>query len=158
MTQVVDVRAFPRSRRNPQFNLETLPGSLATAGIGYVHLPGLGGRRQETHDSPNAGWRHASFRAYADYMRTPEFQANLEMVVKIAENQRVALLCAEAVPWRCHRRLIADALLVQGRRVEHILGAARTQAHVLVPWAKVEGTELTYPASSSGTQPDQTLH
>ena len=144
--KVADVRTVPRSRHNPQFNRETLPGDLAASGLGYVHLPGLGGLRRPRRDSPNTGWHHPGFQGYADYMQTPEFEKNLGLLVEMAQSERVALMCAEAVPWRCHRSLVGDALTVRGVSVEHILGPGRTQAHHLTPFARVEGTRLTYPA------------
>ena len=113
-TCVVDVRTVPRSRHNPQFNKASLPRSLKKASLGYVHTPGLGGMRHAKHDSPNGGWRNASFRGYADYMQTPEFAQSLEELIRLAAEDRTVLMCAEAVPWRCHRSLIADALLVRG--------------------------------------------
>jgi uncharacterized protein (DUF488 family) len=115
-TCVVDVRTVPRSRHNPQFNKASLPSSLKKAGLGYVHLPGLGGLRRARPDSVNLGWRNASFRGYADYMQTPEFEQSLDEMVQVANQERIVLMCAEAVPWRCHRSLIADALLVRGVR------------------------------------------
>ncbi len=145
---VVDVRILPRSRRNPQFNRETLPASLGAVGIGYRHIPGLGGLRHPKHDSVNRAWRNASFRGYADYMQTPEFEASLEELIDLARQQRVALMCAEAVPWRCHRSLIADALLVRGFRVEDIMSPTRRQPHRLTPFARVEGTRITYPSEA----------
>jgi len=148
VTQVVDVRTVPRSRHNPQFNRETLSDSLKAAGIGYMHQPGLGGLRHPRADSHNAGWRNASFRGFADYMQTPEFAAGLQTVIERARQGQIALMCAEAVPWRCHRSLIADALLVRGIPVEHILSASRRQVHELTPWARVEGTSLTYPVEA----------
>src|SRR5579863_142232 len=111
---LVDVRTIPKSRRNPQFSQENLPGSLQTAGIQYRHLPGLGGLRHPRKDSMNTGWRNASFRGYADYMQTPEFTENLDQLIKLSSDVPTAIMCAEAVPWRCHRSLIADALLAQG--------------------------------------------
>jgi len=142
---VVDVRSIPRSRRNPQFNRETLPAKLRSAGIGYVHLAKLGGLRHARHDSPNMGWRNASFRGFADYMQTPEFEAGLQRLMKLAEKKRMALMCAEAVPWRCHRSLISDALLVRGFRVEHIMSGKRRQGHSLTPFARVRGKQIIYP-------------
>ena len=118
---MADVRTVPRSRHNPQFNRETLPQALAAVAIGYVHLPGLGGLRHPRRDSPNLGWRHDSFRGYADYMHTPEFEENLTGPGRPGPRERLALMCAEAVPWRCHRSLIADALPVRGISVEHII-------------------------------------
>jgi uncharacterized protein (DUF488 family) len=144
-TRLVDVRTVPRSRRNPQFNADALPGTLAPSGISYTHLGGLGGLRRPRKDSPNAGWRNESFRGYADYMQTREFLENLEHLIEMARHERVAIMCAEAVPWRCHRSLIADALLVRGVHVDEIVGEDRVRAHALTPFARVEGTTITYP-------------
>jgi len=148
-TCVADVRTVPRSRHNPQFNKTSLPRLLKKAGLGYVHLPGLGGLRHAKSDSLNAGWRNASFRGYADYMQTPEFAQNLEELIQLAKQERIAVMCAEAVPWRCHRSLIADALLVRGIRTEDIMSPTRRQVHTLTPFAKVRGTAITYPTESS---------
>ena len=145
-TRVVDVRTVPRSRHNPQFDKTSLPGALKKAGLGYVHLPGLGGLRHAKRDSLNVGWRNTSFRGYADYMQTPEFEQSLEELIRLAKQERIAIMCAEAVPWRCHRSLIADALLVRGIRAEDIMSPTRRQVHVLTPFAKVRGTMITYPA------------
>lgn len=145
ITLLIDVRTMPRSRSNPQFNVDTLPGQLAKARIKYQHLPGLGGLRRPRPGSPNAGWRNRSFQGYADYIQTPEFAENLETVLAAARRETVALMCAEAVPWRCHRSLIADALVVRGIRVDDILSRTRAQEHRLTPWARVDGTRLTYP-------------
>jgi uncharacterized protein (DUF488 family) len=146
VTQIVDVRKLPRSRANPQFNVETLPSALRAAGIGYQHLPGLGGLRRPRPDSVNTAWRHLSFRGYADYMQTPEFADNLDQLLQLAQTGRVAILCAEAVPWRCHRSLIADALVARGTRVLHVMSVRRTDAHTLRPWACVEGGRVSYPS------------
>jgi uncharacterized protein (DUF488 family) len=148
-TCVVDVRTVPRSRHNPQFNKASLSRSLKKAGLGYVHTPGLGGLRHAKGDSPNVGWRNASFRGYADYMQTPEFTQSLEEVIRLANQDRIVLMCAEAVPWRCHRSLIADALLVRGIRTEDIMSATRRQVHALTPFAKVRGATITYPTEAS---------
>jgi len=148
ITLVADVRKMPASRRNAQFNRDTLPQALRPAGIGYVHLPGLGGLRRRRPDSPNTAWQNASFQGYADYMLTREFAESLQKLLDLSRGQRTAVMCAEAVPWRCHRSLIADALSVRGAPVEHILSASRTQPHVLRPWAHVEGTRITYPAQA----------
>jgi uncharacterized protein (DUF488 family) len=148
-TRVVDVRTVPRSRHNPQFNKDSLPGSLKKAGLGYIHMPGLGGLRHAKRDSLNVGWRNASFRGYADYMQTPEFEQSLEELIRLANHDRIALMCAEAVPWRCHRSLIADALLVHGIRAEDIMSPTRCQVHTLTPFAKIRGTTITYPAEAS---------
>ncbi|HET7921221.1 MAG TPA: DUF488 domain-containing protein [Gammaproteobacteria bacterium] len=145
VTLLADVRTVPRSRHNPQFNLETLPAALATHGIGYAHLPALGGLRHARKDSINQGWRNASFRGYADYMQTPEFEAALGGLIRLAARQMVAVMCAEAVPWRCHRSLIADALAVRGAEVCHIMGPGKYQKHKLTPFALVEGMWLSYP-------------
>jgi uncharacterized protein (DUF488 family) len=145
---LVDVRTVPRSRHNPQFNQESLPESLAAVGIKYVHKPGLGGLRHPRHDSPNTGWRNASFRGFADYMQTPEFEKNLEKLSSLARRERLAIMCAEAVPWRCHRSLIADTLTVRGIPVEHIASATRRNRHAITPWARVEGLRNTYPPES----------
>ncbi|MCC7326845.1 MAG: DUF488 domain-containing protein [Burkholderiales bacterium] len=142
---VLDVRTVPRSRHNPQFNRETLPASLAAVHVGYTHLPGLGGLRRARADSPNCGWRNLSFRGYADYMQTPEFADSLRRVMELAVTERCALMCAEAVPWRCHRSLIGDALLVRGFRVEDIIGSRERKPHVLTSFAQVVGTQITYP-------------
>ncbi len=145
VTLVADVRTVPRSRHNPQFNRDTLPRDLEAASIGYLHLAGLGGWRSPRPDSPNQGWHSPAFRGYADYLLTPEFEGHLQGLMDLARRQRLALMCAEAVPWRCHRSLIADALLVRGFRVEHILSPTASQPHRLTPFARVEGTRLTYP-------------
>ncbi|MCE9526157.1 MAG: DUF488 domain-containing protein [Planctomycetales bacterium] len=142
---LADVRKMPGSRANPQFGGAALENSLRAVHIDYVHLPGLGGLRRGTKDSPNGGWRNASFRAFADYMLTPEFEASLAELIARAADSRTAIMCAEAVPWRCHRSLIADALVVRGITVEHIMTKARTDKHSLRDWAKVDGSRLTYP-------------
>jgi uncharacterized protein (DUF488 family) len=147
VTRVVDVRRFPRSRKNPQFNIETLPAALAAEGIGYTHLEVLGGRRRARPDSVNAGWRNPSFRGYADYMQSPEFAAGLRVLLELVARDRLALMCAEAVPWRCHRSLIADALMVRGFKVSDIMGAGSVREHRLTAFARVRGEELTYPAA-----------
>lgn len=146
VTRVVDVRTIPRSRHNPQFNRDALPASLKKAGVGYTHLAELGGRRPTTRDSINTGWRNASFRGYADYMQTPEFREGVEQLIRLAREDRLALMCAEAVPWRCHRSLIEDALWVRGIPSEDIMTATLRRQHALTPFAKVRGTRITYPA------------
>ncbi len=146
---VVDVRTVPRSRHNPQFNADSLPAALKAAGIGYRHLPGLGGLRHTTAASVNTGWRNASFRGFADYMQTPQFERALGALIKLAARRQVALMCAEAVPWRCHRSLIADALLARGISAEHIMNLTRGRPHVLTPFAKVLGRQITYPPDHS---------
>jgi uncharacterized protein (DUF488 family) len=143
---VVDVRTIPRSRHNPQFNRESLPGSLRTAGIVYSHMPELGGLRRARKDSTNTGWRNASFRGFADYMQTEEFEAGLARLIALAEREPTAILCAEAVPWRCHRSLIADALAARGVGAKHITGPGPSQPHALTQFARVEGARVRYPA------------
>jgi uncharacterized protein (DUF488 family) len=134
---LVDVRRFPGSRRHPQFSREALAGSLAGAGVDYIHEPDLGGRREPRPDSPNAAWRVAAFRGYADYMDSEPFAAALRRLLQRAARSRTTILCAEAVPWRCHRRLIADAATAHGVEVLHILGRGRIQRHELDPKARV---------------------
>ena len=147
VTQLVDVRTVPRSRHNPQFNADTLPDRLADVSIGYAHAPGLGGFRHTTPESPNTGWRNLSFRGYADYMQGAEFDENLMGLIVLAQRDRVALMCAEAVQWRCHRSMIADALVVRGIATCEIVSAIRLQAHRLTPFARVSGHEISYPPS-----------
>jgi uncharacterized protein (DUF488 family) len=146
---VVDVRKMPRSRHNPQFNQETLSAALDQADIRYIAMPGLGGLRRRLPDSPNAGWRNKSFQGYADYMQTHEFGDAIEQLIRLARKYRVAVMCAEAVPWRCHRSLIADALTVRGIPVEDIMSASRRTPHRLTQWARVEGTCITYPPEAA---------
>jgi uncharacterized protein (DUF488 family) len=153
VSRVVDVRTVPRSRHNPQFNQTSLPRALKKAGLGYIHLPGLGGLRHAKRDSINLGWRNASFRGFADYMQTPEFEQSLDELIRLSNQDRIVLMCAEAVPWRCHRSLIADALLVRGIRTEDIMSPARRQVHTLTPFAKVRGTTITYPTEVSRSNP-----
>ncbi|MGD0089306.1 MAG: DUF488 domain-containing protein [Planctomycetota bacterium] len=149
VTRIVDVRTVPRSWHNPQFNKNSLPRALKKAGVKYLHMPGLGGLRHAKRDSRNLGWRNASFQGYADYMQTLGFEQSLDELIHLAHQERSALMCAEAVPWRCHRSLIADALLVRGIRVEEIMSPTLRRVHTLVPFAKVHGTTLTYPAAAS---------
>jgi uncharacterized protein (DUF488 family) len=143
--QVVDIRTIPKSRRNPQFSADALAASLDATGIGYVHLKELGGLRHAKRDSVNLGWRNASFRGFADYMQTPEFAGALDRAIRLAADRPTALMCAEAVPWRCHRSLVADALVVRGIRVLEIVSAASPKEHILTPFARVRGTRITYP-------------
>ena len=150
VAQLVDVRTVPRSRHNPQYNAETLPQALAAAGLGHVHMKELGGLRKARRDSPNLGWRNASFRGYADYMQTAEFEQALASLMVLAENESLAIMCAEAVPWRCHRSLIADALSVRSVEVRHIMGPGKWQPHKLTPFAHVEGLKITYPFALEG--------
>jgi len=145
ISHLVDIRTIPRSRHNPQFNRESLPASLLSAGIGYTHIADLGGLRKTIPDSLNRAWKNESFRGYADYMQTPSFQAGIQQLLQIASNDQVAIMCAEAVPWRCHRSLVADALTVRGVAVIHILGPEKSQPHKITPFARIEGTQITYP-------------
>jgi uncharacterized protein (DUF488 family) len=145
--QLLDIRTIPKSRRNPQFNTEALAASLGAAGIRYVHMKDLGGLRHPARDSINLGWRNASFRGFADYMQTPAFAAALDRAIHLAEEiLPTTLMCAEAVPWRCHRSLVADALVVRGIHVLEIISAAEPKEHALTPFAHVRGTCITYPA------------
>ena len=150
VTHLIDVRTIPKSRHNPQFNSDALAGSLRDASIAYTHIPGLGGLRRASPDSPNAAWRNPSFRGYADYMQTPAFAEHLAEVIELAKSERPALMCAEAVPWRCHRSLIADALVARGIAVEEIVSETRRTSHKLTPFARVDATSVTYPAIDSG--------
>jgi uncharacterized protein (DUF488 family) len=143
--RVIDVRSIPRSRHNPQFNRNTLAERLRSARIGYVHLLKLGGLRHARADSLNTGWSNSSFRGFADYMQTPEFEVGLQRLIKLAKQKKSALMCAEAVPWRCHRSLIADALIVRGIHVADIIGRNRSQVHDLTSFARVQGNRITYP-------------
>lgn len=143
--RVIDVRTVPRSRHNPQFERKRLAASLHNARLHYTHLPGLGGLRRPRPGSSNTGWRNLSFRGYADYVQTREFADSLAKCVSLVSREPTALMCAEAVPWRCHRSLIADALRVRGITTLEIVSAARTRPLELTPWARVVGTQLTYP-------------
>jgi uncharacterized protein (DUF488 family) len=145
IAQVFDVRTVPRSRHNPQFNRETLAASLGALNIVYLHFRGLGGLRHAQADSLNTGWNNLSFRGFADYMQVPDFAENVQRVAELATSVRCALMCAEAVPWRCHRSLIGDALLVRGVRVEHIVGPGKRKPHALTTFAHVDGVQITYP-------------
>ena len=144
--RLVDVRTVPRSRHNPQFNRSALSPALHSSRLHYTYFPGLGGFRHARRDSLNAGWHNASFRGFADYMQTTEFRRNLEELIKLAKSEQIAIMCAEAVPWRCHRSLIADALLARGIEVREITSATRAQPHTLTPWGKITGMQVTYPA------------
>ena len=143
--QLLDIRTIPKSRRNPQFNSDALAASLRAAHIRYIHLKELGGLRHPRRDSINLAWRNASFRGYADYMQTPEFEAALARAIELAQARPTALMCAEALPWRCHRSLVADALVVRGIRVLEIVSSAEPKEHKLTPFARVRGTHITYP-------------
>ena len=143
--RLVDIRTIPRSRYNPQFNETALTECLTARNLEYVHIRELGGLRHARRDSPNAGWRNGSFRGYADYMQTAEFQTAVEKLIRMSRERRVAIMCAEAVPWRCHRSLVADALNVRGIPVVEILPDSSCRMHKLTPFAQVEGVRITYP-------------
>ena len=143
---LVDVRHFPISQRVPWATAEFLSHELPPRGFGYVHLEALGGFRKARPDSPNTGWKNLGFRGYADHMATPEFIAGLNGLLEIAATRRTVIMCAEAVPWKCHRSLLSDALIVRGVAVTHILGVRSTQPHKLTKFAKVRGDRVTYPA------------
>ncbi len=143
--QIVDVRTIPKSRHNPQFNSDALEKSLKAEGIGYLHMPKLGGLRHAKKDSLNRAWENASFRGFADYMQTEEFEEGLQDLIDLAQQRKTAIMCAEAVPWRCHRSLIGDALLVRGIDVADIMSKSSVKPHTLTPWAEVSGTGITYP-------------
>lgn len=146
ITQLVDVRSVPRSRHTPQFNKDDLAVELPKVGIEYRHMSALGGLRHTTKDSINLGWHNTSFRGYADYMQTPEFATGLDELMKLAAAKTTAIMCAEAVPWRCHRSLIGDALLVRGVQAIDIFDEHKTQTEIMTSFARVEGEHITYPA------------
>jgi uncharacterized protein (DUF488 family) len=142
---VADIRRYPVSRRNPHFGSDALRSALSEAGVVYLAVPDLGGRRRPLPWSPNQGLRSAQFRGFADYMATPEFAAAVEALLAAARDKRTAVMCAEALPWRCHRSLIADALVARGVEVLHILGLDQPRPHVLSPAARVRGGVVSYP-------------
>ena len=143
--RLVDVRTIPRSRHNPQFNADSLQKTLQEAGIEYAHMPALGGLRRPSPQSVNFGWRNDSFRGYADYMQTESFATALDQLIALASSAPTAIMCAEAVPWRCHRSLVADALVVRGIEALEIVSTTRTTPHALTSFARVDGVRLTYP-------------
>jgi uncharacterized protein (DUF488 family) len=145
---LVDVRTIPRSRHNPQFNRDTLPETLGRVGIEYLHLAELGGLRKARADSTNTGWRNLSFRGFADYMETPAFEKGLARLTDAARTRRIAVMCAEAVPWRCHRSLIGDALAARGAEVFELSSVTRAQPHKMTPFARVESARVSYPLPS----------
>jgi uncharacterized protein (DUF488 family) len=149
IAQLVDVRTIPKSRRVSHFNSEALVSELPARGINYAHLRALGGLRHARKDSVNTAWRNDSFRGYADYMASSEFRQGIERLLELARAKRTAIMCAEAVPWRCHRSLIGDALLVRGVKVEDIMSATSCRGHELTVFAKVHGLDITYPAESN---------
>jgi uncharacterized protein (DUF488 family) len=146
--EIADVRTIPKSRTNPQFGADALKRSLEAEGISYRHIPSLGGLRHPRKDSPNDGWRNVSFRGYADHMQTEEFALGIDELLDVATVHRVAVMCAEAVPWRCHRSLIGDALLVRGVRVLDLMDDHTATPHSLTRFAKVDGFEITYPTEA----------
>ena len=147
--RLVDIRSIPRSRHNPQFDGASLADSLTARRIEYAHIQALGGLRRPHKDSPNTGWRNESFRGYADYMQGEEFEGALETLIRMSRQERAAIMCAEAVPWRCHRSLVADALGVRGIPVVEILSESSYRMHRLTPFARVEGTRITYPSGQA---------
>lgn len=153
---LVDIRTIPRSRHNPQFESATLSSGLAARGIRYVHLPRLGGLRRAREDSPNTAWRNASFRGYADYTLTAEFEEGIAELRALAAKDRLAIMCAEAVPWRCHRSIVADALSARGAHVEHILGRTSLRPHRMTTFARVRGGRVTYPGDAEPARRAQT--
>ena len=147
--RLADIRTIPRSRHNPQFNATALANSLKSRHVEYVHLKALGGLRRPRKDSPNTGWRNEGFRGFADYMQTEEFRDELAALIRMSRDRRVAIMCAEAVPWRCHRSLVADALSVRGVPVIEILSASNYRMHELTRFAQVEGLRITYPSGQA---------
>jgi uncharacterized protein (DUF488 family) len=147
--QLVDIRTIPKSRHNPQFMQESLEKSLTAAGISYIYMKDLGGLRHSHKDSVNMGWRNRSFRSYADYMQTDAFKAAVEELITLTEKAPTAIMCAEAVPWRCHRSLVGDALLIRGVRVLDIMSATNAPEHKLTSFAHVDGTNITYPPENA---------
>ena len=154
--QLVDIRTVPRSRRNPQYEQGALERFLADCQIGYTHLKALGGLRHPRKDSANTGWQNEYFRGYADYMQSNEFRAAVEELIALAGERATAIMCAEAVPWRCHRSLVGDALLVRGIEVQDIMGESSARPHRLTPWARVDGTLITYPGETAGQAAEST--
>lgn len=150
VTRLLDVRTVPRSRHNPQYDTASLQHTLPAAGIAYAHRPKLGGLRKPQRDSVNQGWKNASFRGYADYMLTAEFERAIAALLEDAAQAPTAVMCAEAVPWRCHRSLIADALTVRGVEVRHIMGPGKSPPHALTGFAQVAGSRITYPFALEG--------
>lgn len=149
ITMLVDVRTVPRSRHNPQFEKDALHTSLSEAGILYIHMAALGGLRRPRKDSVNSGWHNESFRGYADYMQTAAFQTALNELQELAQQHTTTIMCAEAVPWRCHRSLIADALTLQGWQVLDIISEKPASTHKLTPFLKVEDGQIVYPEVES---------
>lgn len=149
--RIVDVRTIPRSRHNPQFNRQEFSKALHSRHLSYRHLKALGGLRHARLDSINTGWRNASFRGFADYMQTSSFEKALDRLVQLADEKSTAIMCAEAVPWRCHRSLIADALTARGYEIRDIMSATSAKPHVLMPMARVRNHRVTYPLAAIPT-------
>lgn len=152
ITQLVDIRTIPKSRRNPQHGQDQLEPSLQQAGISYVYLKALGGLRSKAKESVNDAWENASFRNYADYMQTDAFVEGIDELIALAEERVTAIMCAEAVPWRCHRRLVSDALLVRGVDSCEIISATSERLHTMTPFAVVDGLTITYPKQTEDDQ------
>jgi uncharacterized protein (DUF488 family) len=151
--QLADVRAYPSSRRMPWFNREALSRELPARGVTYAHLPRLGGRRAPSSSSKNAGWRVSGFRGYADYMASADFETGLEELAALASSRTTAMMCAEALWWRCHRRLVSDALTVRGWEVVHVAATGRATTHELTPFAVIDAAGIpTYPPETFGTR------
>jgi uncharacterized protein (DUF488 family) len=148
IVQLVDIRTVPKSRHNPQYGQEAIAQSLAEAGIEYVYLKALGGLRSKAKESVNDAWRNTSFRNYADYMQTEAFTSGIDELIALSTEKVTAIMCAEAVPWRCHRSLVSDALLVRGINSCEIISASSERLHTLRSFAVVDGTTITYPASA----------
>lgn len=146
VTMLVDIRTVPKSRRHPHFAKDALAAFLASHGIRYVHLPALGGLRKPRRDSPNGAWQNASFRGYADHMQTAEFAQGIDELLALAGEGTVAVMCAEAKWWQCHRQLVADALIARGIDVRHIMTRGDAPRHELTSFARVSGSRVTYPA------------
>lgn len=151
--RLVDIRTVPRSRRVPWTSIDALPSTLAEAGIAHEHVAALGGLRKPRPDSPNAAWRNLSFRGYADHMQSAEFAAAVDHLVELARQERIAIMCAEAVPWRCHRSLVADALLARGLDVRHVMDERTANPHRMTSFARVAGERITYPPESDQHPP-----
>ena len=151
LKQVVDVRTIPKSRHNPQYGGVRLAKTFARHGIRYIHILGLGGLRHARKNSPNQAWRNSSFRGYADYMQTAEFDKYLRQLIALSKRRRLVIMCAEAVPWRCHRSLIADALLAHGLKVSDLLSVGLPRPHKLTSFAKVKNTQVTYPRDGNAS-------
>lgn len=143
--KLVDVRSIPKSKHNPQFNQEDLKKSLHANKIKYEYIDGLGGFRPIAKNEVNAGWINKSFKGYADYMQTEDFKKNLDKLIEIAKKEQIVIMCAEVLPWKCHRSLISDALTIRGIQVEDIISEKSPDIHKIKPWAKVEGLNITYP-------------